>query len=79
MPAKDAYINANELTPKQLADLLKSIGQDEKKYQQYLSFKQHPISPHFQEIVDMSYVHPNVVVRLCDYAQQRNNQTIVAN
>lgn len=68
MPADDSFIDANALSPKQLADLLKSLATDSKAYAAYMAFKQRPLSASFLQISNMSYVHPNVVSRICDVA-----------
>lgn len=68
MPANDSFIDANNMSPKELATLLKRLGSNEKEYEKYFLFKQRPITESFQSIVDMSYVHPNVLCRVCSYA-----------
>jgi hypothetical protein len=68
MPSNDSFINANNLTPRALADLILRVGADEQEYSKYFAFQQRPLSAEFQQIADMSYVHPNVVKRLCDRA-----------
>lgn len=68
MPSNSSFINANDLSPKQLAELLKKIAADEREYNQYLAFKKDPLPTSFEEIALLSYVHPNVLCRLCDYA-----------
>lgn len=68
MPANDSFIDANNMSPKELATLLKRLGSNEKEYEKYFLFKQRPITESFQSIVDMSYVHPNVLRRVCSYA-----------
>jgi hypothetical protein len=77
MPSNDSFIDANNMNPKQLADLLTQIGSDQKAYESYFTFKQRPIDPQFQSIVDMSYVHPNVLQRVCSYAHtQKQNSSL---
>jgi hypothetical protein len=71
MPSNDSFINANHLNPKQLADLLTSIIANENKYDEYFAFKKKPISESFRQMGEMSYVHPNVVKRICDHAIQK--------
>lgn len=71
MPANDSFINANAMPPVELAKLIKSVGSDASKYAKYFAFKQRPLSPHFQQIADMSYVHPNVLSRVCDVAREK--------
>jgi hypothetical protein len=74
MPGNDSYIDANNLNPKELASLMKKLVNDENEYNKYFQFKSRPVAAHFQTITEMSYVHPNVVKRLCDYAfQQRKS------
>lgn len=81
MPSEDSFINANNLNPKQLADLLNSIISDEIKYNQYFAFKKRSISEEFRRMGEMSYVHPNAVKRICDHAIQKrddNNQNVIS-
>jgi hypothetical protein len=73
MPANDSFIDANTLSPKALATMLLSIGQDKQRYESYFAYKQRPLAPHFQTVVDRSYVHPNVLRRMCDFAQQASS------
>jgi hypothetical protein len=68
MPSEDSFIDANNLSPKELADLMKKISSNEQQYNSYFSFKQRPITSSFYEIGNMSYVHPNVVKRICDFS-----------
>ena len=74
MPGKDSFIDANSLSPKELADLLQSYISNEQKYQSFFAFKQRPISQEFIEMTQRSYVHPNVVRRICDYALEQMNR-----
>ena len=67
MPSNSSFINANDLTPVQLAELLKRVATDETEYNHYLAFKKDPLPSSFEEIALLSYVHPNVLCRLCDY------------
>lgn len=40
----------------------------EKEYNTYFAFQQRPLADSFKQIALMSYTHPNVLCRLCDYA-----------
>jgi hypothetical protein len=78
MPSNDSFINANDLSALQLAQLLQRVAADPGLYAGYMGFKQRPLSPHFQHIAGISYVHPNVAVRICNFAdswQQRGLST----
>lgn len=79
MPSDDSFIDANELTPIQLATMLKKIAKSQVKYDAYFEFKNHPLSGQFQSIAAMSYVHPNVLSRICDHAQQHPRASNTAN
>lgn len=70
MPSNDSFINANEMFPAQLAVLLHELENDEKRYSRYLAFKRAPLSERFQEMALRSYTHPNVLCRLCEFAQR---------
>jgi hypothetical protein len=66
MPDSTSFLNANTLNPRQLADKLLALSADERAYNAYFEFKQRPLREAFQEMALMSYVHPNVLCRLCD-------------
>jgi hypothetical protein len=68
MPSRDSFINANQMTPKQIADLLTALSTDEKAYNKYFEYRSQPLSEKFYEITQRSYCHPEVLCRLCDYA-----------
>lgn len=68
MPGNDSFIDANQLNPRELANVIKKLLNSEEEYNKYFAFKQRPIVKHFEDIIEMSYVHPNAVKRLCDYA-----------
>jgi hypothetical protein len=75
MPAENSFINANELTPRELADLMMKIAKDEKLYDSYFQWKEKKVLPkEFHEIGEMSYCHPNVVRRICDYAFEQQEK-----
>lgn len=75
MPGNDSYIDANDMNPEALSQLLLSLSSDETKYNKYFEFKARPLTSKFQEMALMSYVHPNVLCRLCEYASVRKNST----
>jgi hypothetical protein len=66
MPHNVSFLNANALNPRQLADKLLALSTDESAYEAHFEFKQRPLPEAFQEMALMSYVHPNVLCRLCD-------------
>ena len=70
MPSSMAYINANNMSPKDLGAKLKYLAKPEnkKEYEAYLSFKSQPLSQKFLDMSQKSYSHPNVLCRLCEYA-----------
>ena len=68
MPSNDSFVNANGMSPRILADLLLNLGKDEQSYNKHFSFKQKPFSKEFEEMTLKSYVHPNVLCRICSYA-----------
>ena len=70
MPANSSFIDANDLSPKELAGILSRLASNEAEYNKYLDFKKEPISPQFEQIAQMSYTHPNVLCRMCEYALQ---------
>jgi hypothetical protein len=73
MPANDSFIDANSMSTIELADLLKQLSENDKKYNEFFNFKKRPLSDEFQEIALMSYTHPNVLCRICDYAVEAKN------
>jgi hypothetical protein len=68
MPSNDSFIDANKLSPKELADKLNGLAGDEKAYNKYFEFKEKALPQHFEEVALMSYTHPNVLCRMCHYA-----------
>lgn len=75
MPSNDSFINANDMTPKELASLLTSLSSNEEEYNKYMRFKNDPIPKRFEEIALMSYTHPNVACRICAYAHNMRNKS----
>jgi hypothetical protein len=71
MPSNDSFINANQLTPQELSAKIKYLLNNEKEYSNYFEFKKREMSKNFEKMALMSYTHPNVVCRLCDYYYQR--------
>lgn len=67
MPSPDSFIDANELSPAELATLLVDLAKDQEKYDKYFAFKQQPLSDKFISIAESSYSHPKILCRLCDY------------
>lgn len=70
MPSPDSFIDANAYSPQELAQLLKDIAQDKTKYAKFMAFKHRPLPETFYQVTNRSYVHPQVVRRICDRAQQ---------
>ena len=68
MPGNDSFINANDLSPKQLATKLKALASNEEDYNKYFQFKKKSLITRFTDMAAQSYCHPNVLCRLCDYA-----------
>eukprot|EP01039_Chlorochromonas_danica_P009570 gene9570-10577_t len=73
MPSDESFINANSLTPLQLATLLKEIAGNQDRYMQYMEFKKHSLPQSFLSITNMSYVHPNVAIRICEKVNKLRN------
>ena len=76
MPSNDSYIDANDMSPKQLADLLKRLSSNEEEYDRYFAFKNKPLPKSFEDIALMSYTHPNILCRLCNYALEKKQQVV---
>lgn len=77
MPSNNSFINANEKSPKELADMLKSLDQNQDEYNKYFEFKKYPLKEEFIRITKMSYMHPNVLCRMCELAHViKKNETI---
>jgi hypothetical protein len=74
MPSNASYIDANPMSPIQLATLLMKLAKNEQDYNQYLAFKNHPLSSEFLQMTTQSYTHPNILCRLCDYAATKNHK-----
>jgi hypothetical protein len=71
---ENSFINANSMTPAELARLINELASDEDKYNKYFEFKSKPMPDHFINIASMSYTHPNALCRLCDYYVKRIGQ-----
>jgi len=67
MPSNSSYIDANNMTPKDLAKKIQFLAGNEVEYNKYFAFKAQPLSENFKQIALMSYTHPNVLCRLCEY------------
>lgn len=67
LPAKKSIINANQMSARDIADLLIRLSKDENAYNEYFAYKQEPLSDKFVEVAQRSYCHPNALCRLCDY------------
>jgi hypothetical protein len=68
---ENSFINANSMSPSELAKLIKELAADESKYNRYFEFKSKPMPEHFERVASMSYTHPNALCRLCDYYVKR--------
>jgi len=68
LPSNDSFINANELEPAELAELLLRLKDDETAYARFFDFKKRPLPASFNQVALRSYTHPNVLCRLCEFA-----------
>eukprot|EP01038_Epipyxis_sp_PR26KG_P014186 gene14186-19037_t len=59
MPSNNSYIDANNFSPKELAEKLKYYSENEKEYNKFMEYKSQPLSSHFKSMALMSYTHPN--------------------
>ena len=75
MPSNDSFINANDMTPKELASLLTLLSSNEEEYNKFMRFKNDSISKRFEDITSKSYTHPNAACRICDYAYEMRNKS----
>ena len=67
MPSKQSYIDANNLSPKELAELLENLANNEAEYQKYLMYRSEKLSKGFKAVALRSFTHPNAVCRLGYY------------
>lgn len=74
MPSKNSIINANQMTPKEIAELVVRLSNDEEEYNKYFTYRKEKLSDEFLEITQRSYCHPNVLCRLCDYAVEHKSK-----
>ena len=74
MPGNDSFINANDMSPAQLAELLLRLKDDEDAYGHYMTFKNRPLPASFNEVALRSYTHPNVLCRLCAFALEHRGK-----
>jgi Glycosyltransferase family 10 (fucosyltransferase) C-term len=68
MPSGTSFIDANSMTAEELGALLNRLSQNEEEYNKHMSFKQEPLTEAFLNVTSMSYGHPSVLCRLCDFA-----------
>lgn len=73
VPSNNSVIDANNLTPRELAEKIKKLSTDEQAYNKYFEFKQKPLSEHFKQITLKAFSHPNILCRICDYTMNRQN------
>ena len=73
MPGGDSFINANGMTPKQLAEHLTLINLNTTMYNSYLAYKNRPVPENFDRIALNSFSHPNVLCRLCEWANSKRH------
>jgi hypothetical protein len=65
MPSKQSFINANTMTPKELATKLLVLEDKEEEYNKFLEYrKRKSLSNAFRSVALRSYTHPNVICRL---------------
>ena len=76
MPAVMSFIDANNMAPIQLAFLLNRLSENKEEYEKYMAFKSFPLSESFANITVMSYAHPTVLCRLCDYAAEQREKSV---
>ena len=67
MPSNSSFIDANNMKAAELGALLNRLASNEQEYNKFFEFKKYPLASHFEEMAQMSYVHPNVLCRVCDY------------
>ena len=75
MPSPSSFINANNMTASALGALLNYLAGNETAYNEYLAFKRSPLSEGFSNVTLMSYAHPAVLCRLCDFAYEQRMQS----
>ena len=76
MPSATSFIDANSMTATELGTLLNRLSNNEEEYNAYMAFKQQPLSEEFRNVTMMSYAHPTVLCRLCEFADTfRNTHT----
>ena len=62
------------MNPTQLANKIKEIMSNEELYNNYLTFKTQSISNRFNDIILQSYIHPNLMCRLCSLGHLARNE-----
>jgi Glycosyltransferase family 10 (fucosyltransferase) C-term len=75
MPSPSSFIDANNMTASALGALLNYLAGNETAYNEYLAFKHSPLSEGFSNVTLMSYAHPAVLCRLCDFAYEQRMQS----
>ena len=59
--------------------MLNHLASNETAYNEYLAFKLYPLSEGFRNVTLMSYAHPAVLCRLCDFAYEKRMRSIQHN
>jgi len=52
LPHPRSIINANDMSPKELADYLKKVANDEALYNSYFDWKKEPVKPEFERVME---------------------------
>jgi type IV secretory pathway component VirB8 len=50
-----------------LVDFVIALGNDENRYNEYLEWKNRPLTQHFTEIMRYSFKSPNVACKICEH------------
>ena len=64
------------MTAEALGSLLNRLASSEEDYSQFFAFKSQPLSPSFVNMTLLSYVHPNVLCRLCDHVVESRRSIV---
>ena len=67
MPSEQLYIDANNLSPKELAVVLNDLAKNETEHDMHLEYRSQNLSKAFEAVALRSYTHPNALCRLGYY------------
>jgi hypothetical protein len=74
-PGHNSFINVIDFnSPKELADVINELCEDEKKYNNYFDWKNHPLLDDFMQLLETQKIHP--FIRLAESVQRLKDKIL---